>query len=150
MGASVRNEALKACQPAGVRHLHAVERLPPQKLGCRPRCTAKRLGERVMARTFERQVAQLHVRVALLNPRGNSGARPRCPWPLWHSCVWGWGHLVSLLFCATKPRVIDLDVPIAKPRKRGPTCGAVEFHEKHPLTLASRAGVAKLGLGDIG
>jgi hypothetical protein len=27
----------------------------------------KRLGERVMARTFERQVAQVHVRVALLN-----------------------------------------------------------------------------------
>ena len=67
VGASVRNEALKACQPAGVRHLHAVERLPPPKLGCRPRCTAKRLGERVMARTFERQVVELHVRVALLN-----------------------------------------------------------------------------------
>ncbi len=27
----------------------------------------KRLGERVMARTFERQVAELHVQVALLN-----------------------------------------------------------------------------------
>ena len=27
----------------------------------------KRLGERVMARTFERQVVKLHVRVALLN-----------------------------------------------------------------------------------
>ena len=27
----------------------------------------KRLGERVMARTFERQVTELHVRVALLN-----------------------------------------------------------------------------------
>ena len=27
----------------------------------------KRLGERVMARTFERQVVALHVRVALLN-----------------------------------------------------------------------------------
>ena len=27
----------------------------------------KRLGERVMARTFERQVVELHVRVALLN-----------------------------------------------------------------------------------
>ena len=27
----------------------------------------KRLGERVMARTFQRQVAELHVRVALLN-----------------------------------------------------------------------------------
>ena len=27
----------------------------------------KRLGQRVMARTFERQVVELHVRVALLN-----------------------------------------------------------------------------------
>jgi hypothetical protein len=27
----------------------------------------KRLGERAMARTFERQVVELHVRVALLN-----------------------------------------------------------------------------------
>ena len=27
----------------------------------------KRLGERVMARTFERQVVELHIRVALLN-----------------------------------------------------------------------------------
>jgi len=27
----------------------------------------KRLGERVMARTFERQVVELHVRVKLLN-----------------------------------------------------------------------------------
>ncbi len=27
----------------------------------------KRLGERVMARTFERQITELHVRVALLN-----------------------------------------------------------------------------------
>lgn len=27
----------------------------------------KRLGERVMARTFERQVVELHVRVALMN-----------------------------------------------------------------------------------
>jgi len=43
----------------------------------------KRLGERVMARTFERQVAGLHVRVTLLNTVSrNSGARPRCPWRL--------------------------------------------------------------------
>ena len=27
----------------------------------------KRLGERVMARTFERQVVELHIRAALLN-----------------------------------------------------------------------------------
>jgi hypothetical protein len=33
----------------------------------------------------------------------SSGARPRCPWPPWHRCVWGWGHLVPLSTCATKP-----------------------------------------------
>lgn len=36
----------------------------------------KRLGERVMARTFERQVVELHVRVAVLNRfRATGGAR---------------------------------------------------------------------------
>jgi hypothetical protein len=34
----------------------------------------KRLGERVMARTFERQVADLHVRAALLNRFTQLGA----------------------------------------------------------------------------
>ena len=54
--------------PAGMRHLEAVERLPPQKLGWTTKMHSfKRLGERVMARTFERQVVELHVRVALLN-----------------------------------------------------------------------------------
>lgn len=33
----------------------------------------KRLGERVTARTFERQVVELHVRVALLNRFGQIG-----------------------------------------------------------------------------
>ena len=33
----------------------------------------------------------------------NSGARARCPWVPWHSCVWGWGNLVCLPTCATKP-----------------------------------------------
>ena len=42
----------------------------------------KRLGERVMARTFERQVVELHVRVALLNRftqlcHGDHGSRGR-------------------------------------------------------------------------
>jgi len=36
----------------------------------------KRLGERVTARTFERQVVELHVRVALLNRFSQIG-RPR-------------------------------------------------------------------------
>jgi hypothetical protein len=53
---------------AGVRHLEAVGRRPPQKLGGKTkRHGFKRLGERVMARTFEPQVVELHVRVALLN-----------------------------------------------------------------------------------
>ena len=30
----------QSLSPAGTRHLQAVKRLPPQKLGCRPRCTA--------------------------------------------------------------------------------------------------------------
>ena len=43
-------------------------RLPPQKLGWTTQMHGfKRLGARVMARTFERQVAELHGRVALLN-----------------------------------------------------------------------------------
>jgi hypothetical protein len=67
MGASVRNEALKACrrlgdaiwkQWSGYHRRSLVE----TKMHC-----FKRLGERVMARTFERQVVELHVRVALLN-----------------------------------------------------------------------------------
>ena len=36
----------------------------------------KRLGQRVTARTFERQVVELHVRVALLNRFSQIG-RPR-------------------------------------------------------------------------
>jgi hypothetical protein len=66
-GASVRDEALKACHRLGWRiwkkwsgyHRRS---LVETKMHC-----FKRLGERVMARTFERQVVELHVRVALLN-----------------------------------------------------------------------------------
>jgi hypothetical protein len=47
-------------------------------------------------------------------------------------------------------RVLDLDVPLATPKKRGPKNEAVEFNEKHPLTLANRAGVGEKGSGDIG
>ena len=42
----------------------------------------------------------------------NSGARARCPWVPWHSCVWGWGNLVCLPTCATKP------FPTAHPRAK--------------------------------
>jgi hypothetical protein len=66
-GADTRNEALRACRALGWRiwkkwsgyHRRS---LVETKMHC-----FKRLGERVMARTFERQVVELHVRVALLN-----------------------------------------------------------------------------------
>ena len=66
-GAASRNEALRACQRLGRRiwkkwigyHRRS---LVETKMNC-----FKRLGERVMARTFERQVTELHIRVALLN-----------------------------------------------------------------------------------
>ena len=66
-GAASRNEALRACQRLqrriwkkwiGYHRRSLVE----TKMNC-----FKRLGERVMARTFERQVTELHIRVALLN-----------------------------------------------------------------------------------
>jgi len=66
-GALARNEALKACRRLG-RRIWKVwsgyhrRSLVETKMHC-----FKRLGERVMARTFERQVVELHVRVALLN-----------------------------------------------------------------------------------
>ena len=37
-------------------------------------------------------------------------------------------------------RVLDLDAPAPKTKRR-PVLGGVEFNEKHPLTLESRAGV---------
>lgn len=66
-GASIRNEAVRACQRLGRRiwkqwsgyHRRS---LVETKMNC-----FKRLGERVMARTFERQVVELHIRAALLN-----------------------------------------------------------------------------------
>lgn len=67
MGAAVRNDALRACQRLGQgiwkkwSGYHRTS-LVESKMHC-----FKRLGERVMARTFERQVAELHVRAALLN-----------------------------------------------------------------------------------
>jgi len=66
-GAQVRNQAVRACKRLGSRiwkkwsgyHRRS---LVETKMHC-----FKRLGERVMARTFERQVTELHIRVALLN-----------------------------------------------------------------------------------
>ena len=66
-GAASRNEALRACQRLGRtiwKKWSGYHRrsLVETKMHC-----FKRPGERVMARTFECQVAELHVRVALLN-----------------------------------------------------------------------------------
>lgn len=67
VGAFARNEAHKACCRQGrdiwkrCSSYHR-RRLVETKMHC-----FKRLGEMVMARTFERQMVELHVRVALLN-----------------------------------------------------------------------------------
>jgi hypothetical protein len=67
LGTRVRNQAVLACRRLG----HSVWKkwsgyhrrsLVETKMHC-----FKRLGERVLARTFERQVVALHVRVAILN-----------------------------------------------------------------------------------
>ena len=66
-GSEPRNEAVRACKRLGRRiwkqwsgyHRRS---LVQTKMHC-----FKRLGERVTARTFERQVVELHIRVALLN-----------------------------------------------------------------------------------
>lgn len=66
-GSEHRNEAVRACKRLG-RRIWKVwsgyhrRSLVETKMHC-----FKRLGERVTARTFERQVVELHVRVALLN-----------------------------------------------------------------------------------
>lgn len=52
----------------------------------------KRLGDRVMARTFERQVTGLHVRVALLNLFTQRGRPVTVP----NNSDWGQGKLASL------------------------------------------------------
>lgn len=66
-GAQVRNLAVQACKRLGSRiwkkwsgyHRRS---LVETKMHC-----FKRLGERVIAKAFERQVTELHIRVALLN-----------------------------------------------------------------------------------
>ena len=64
---AVRNEAVKACRRFGReiwKHWSSYHRrsLVETKMNC-----FKRLGEKVMARTFERQVVELNVRAAILN-----------------------------------------------------------------------------------
>ena len=66
-GCASRNEAVQACKRFGwplwkIWSGYHRRSLVETKMHC-----FKRLGERVMARTFERQVVELHIRVALLN-----------------------------------------------------------------------------------
>ena len=53
-----------------------------------------------MARTFERQVIELHVRVALLNHLNQSTVLRLPPW---NESVRGWGYGAGKSICATKP-----------------------------------------------
>lgn len=66
-GAVVRNEAVRACKRLGWRVWKAWSGYHRRSLVETKMHCFKRLGERVMARTFERQVTELHIRVALLN-----------------------------------------------------------------------------------
>ncbi len=66
-GALARNEALKACLRLGRSIWKKWSGYHRRSLVETKMQGFKRLGERVMARTFERQVVELHVRVALLN-----------------------------------------------------------------------------------
>ncbi len=74
IGASVRNAAMLACKRIGWKiwkkwcSYHHRRSLVETKMHC-----FKRLGERVMARTFEHQVSELLVRVALLKPIYTTG-----------------------------------------------------------------------------
>ena len=66
-GAASRNEARRACQCLGRTIWKKWSGYHRRSLVETRMYCFKRLGERVLARTFERQVAELHMRVALLN-----------------------------------------------------------------------------------
>jgi len=67
-GARARNESLASVEPPRPFHLALLERHPsttsPQSQDARPQAAS---GERLMARTFDRQTTELHIRAALLN-----------------------------------------------------------------------------------
>ena len=84
----------------------------------------KRLGERVMARTFERQVTELHIRVALLNRFSQLG-RPVTV-AVWPKSVWGWGYCVRTGLCATTP----FESPDVLPSNRHPA-----FRDQAPASF---------------
>lgn len=66
-GSESRNEAVRACQRLGTSIWKTWSGYHRRSLVETKMYCLKRLGERVTARTFERQVVELHVRVAVLN-----------------------------------------------------------------------------------
>ena len=66
-GSESRNEAVRARQRLGTSIWKTWSGYHRRSLGETKMHRLKRLGERVTARTFERQVVELHVRVAVLN-----------------------------------------------------------------------------------
>ena len=66
-GSLARNEALKACHRLGRSIRKKWSGYHRRSLAETKMHGFRRLGERVIARTFERQVVALHVRVALLH-----------------------------------------------------------------------------------
>ena len=87
-----RNKAVKVCKRLGRtvwKRWSGYHRrsLVETKMNC-----FKRLGEKVMARTFERQVVELNIRASILT----HWARPR--WRLLHNCIWGWDASAYGLF----------------------------------------------------
>ncbi len=60
----------------------------------------KLLGQRLMARDFDRQVAEFQVRVAVLNGFTALGIPSQKPWD---RSVWGKGNLGHQTICATEP-----------------------------------------------
>lgn len=67
IGRRVRNQAVLACKRLGHRIWKKWSGYHRRSLAETKMHCFKRLGERVVARTFERQVVELHVRVAILN-----------------------------------------------------------------------------------
>ena len=56
-----------------------------------------------MARDFDRQVAEVQIRIAIMNEIPHSAYPPQRPWG---KCVWGKGKCDQQLLCATRPRGI--------------------------------------------
>jgi len=92
-----------AAQPKGQKY-----RPDPEKFANDPVKKNGAIGELqaadILAKHDNLQI--VHLPPGTGNTLGKAGGRPdkRCPWSPWHSCVWGWGQLVPLLSCATKPR----------------------------------------------